>query len=510
MTTVEQYKVFKLELTGTAAGNPYVEVELSARFARADGQDSFEVHGFYKGNGCYRINFMPESAGVWNYAVSSNDPELDGTAGSFEAVPATGDNHGRVLLAKDVLAHDALFITDEDSNFAYEDGTRYLPFGTTCYAWTNQDAALQEQTLETLATSPFNKIRMCVFPKFYDYNVEDPAMYAYEGEKGDFDHYRFYEPFWENLEHRIEQLDELGIQADLIVLHPYDKPEDWGFSRMTREEDVFYLTYVARRFSAYKNIWWSLANEWDLMPWKPAEDWDRYARIIMANDPYGHLRSIHNCREIFDHSHPWITHVSYQRCDLKNTAEDVTTLRAQYNKPVLIDEVGYEGNINWGWGNLTAQELVRRFWEGSLRGGYVTHGETYVDRGPKLWWAHGGKLYGDSPERIGFCRRYMEALPADFDWVPDEVGILDGTFTWDVTCMSNDHGRGTADVLMYFGFNRPAYREFEGESGARYKVSVVDTWGMTEEELPGTFKGKFRIDLPSKQYMMLRLTKLEA
>ena len=42
-------------------------------------------------------------------------------------------------------------------------------------------------------------------------------------------------------------------------------------------------------------------------------------------------------------------------------------------------------------------------------------------------------------------------------------------------------------------------REFEGESGARYKVSVVDTWGMTEEELPGTFEGKFRIDLPSER-----------
>lgn len=37
---------------------------------------------------------------------------------------------------------------------------------------------------------------------------------------------------------------------------------------------------------------------------------------------------------------------------------------------------------------------------------------------------------------------------------------------------------------------------------------------MTEEELPGTFEGKFRIDLridlPSKQYMLLRLTKVEA
>ena len=76
--------------------------------------------------------------------------------------------------------------------------------------------------------------------------------------------------------------------------------------------------------------------------------------------------------------------------------------------------------------------------------------------------------------------------------------------------MSNDCGRGTADVIMYFGLNRPAYREFEGEAGTRCKVSAVDTWDMTEEELPGTFEGKFRIDLPSKQYMLLRLTKVGA
>ena len=53
-------------------------------------------------------------------------------------------------------------------------------------------------------------------------------------------------------------------------------------------------------------------------------------------------------------------------------------------------------------------------------------------------------------------------------------------------------------------------REFEGEAGTRYKVRVVNTWDMTEEELPGTFEGKFRIDLPSKQYMLLRLTKVGA
>ena len=104
----------------------------------------------------------------------------------------------------------------------------------------------------------------------------------------------------------------------------------------------------------------------------------------------------------------------------------------------------------------------------------------------------------------------MEALPDDFDWVPDEVGVLDGTFTWDVTCMSNDHGHGTADVVMYFGFNRPAYREFEGAEGKHYTVDVIDTWNMTVETLEGAFEGKFRIDLPSRQYMMLRVREVEA
>lgn len=510
MLSVEQYKVLGLDFSGTSEGNPYVDIDVRAHFERVDGGDACDVGGFYKGEGSFGVNFMPRSAGDWRYAISSNDPSLDGLAGEFSVTPASESNHGRVLRAKDVLTSDVPFDNSNDFGFAYEDGTRFLPFGTTCYAWVNQTEELQEQTLQTLADAPFNKLRMCVFPKFYDYNLENPPMYPYQGSIEDgFDHTRFNEKFWANFEHRVAQLDELGIQADIILLHPYDKPE-WGFSKMTKAEDIFYLSYVARRLGAYKNVWWSLANEFDLLPWKSVEDWNQYARVVMENDAFGHLRSIHNCRTLFDHGQPWVTHVSWQRCDLQRTAECVSELREQYGKPVVVDEVGYEGNINWGWGNLTPQEEVRRFWEGCLRGGFVTHGETYVDRGPKLWWAHGGKLYGESPERIGFCRKFMESLPAGMDWVPDGIEVLDGTFTWDVTCMADHRGQGTDDVIMYFGFFRPAYREFEGAEGKKYTVDVIDTWNMTVNTLPGTFEGKFRIDLPSRQYMMLRLRTVDA
>ena len=49
-------------------------------------------------------------------------------------------------------------------------GTPYFPVGTTCYAWTHQPAPVEEQTLATLKAAPFNKLRMCVLPKWYAYN----------------------------------------------------------------------------------------------------------------------------------------------------------------------------------------------------------------------------------------------------------------------------------------------------------------------------------------------------
>jgi hypothetical protein len=55
--------------------------------------------------------------------------------------------------------------TNHMENALSENDSRPLPRKTTCYAWIHQPEELQRQTLETLAASPFNKIRFCVFPK---------------------------------------------------------------------------------------------------------------------------------------------------------------------------------------------------------------------------------------------------------------------------------------------------------------------------------------------------------
>ncbi|MGC3958986.1 MAG: hypothetical protein QM813_13905 [Verrucomicrobiota bacterium] len=50
--------------------------------------------------------------------------------------------------------------------------------------------------------------------------------------KGRFDTSRFNPKFFQHFERRILDLQKLGIEADIILLHPYDKGA-WGFDAMT-------------------------------------------------------------------------------------------------------------------------------------------------------------------------------------------------------------------------------------------------------------------------------------
>jgi len=165
--TVELWGIFEAFFPGPATGNPFVEVEFAATFEQSSKTNS--VTGFYDGDGIYRVRFMPDSTGLWTYRTKSNRPELDGKTGSFTVRAAAAGNRGSVRVK-------------DQYHFIYADGTPYRELGTTCYAWTSQPNALEEQTLKTLANAPFNKLRMCVFPKWFNYNHVEPTQYPFVGQ----------------------------------------------------------------------------------------------------------------------------------------------------------------------------------------------------------------------------------------------------------------------------------------------------------------------------------------
>jgi hypothetical protein len=497
--TTERWGIFELTLPGPANGNPFVDVQLTATFEHGDVQRV--VSGFYDGGGIYRVRFMPDTIGDWNYATQSNVPQLHDKRGQFKVTAESENNHGPVRV------HNTF-------HFAYADGTPYKPLGTTCYAWISQDEELQEQTLKTLAESPFNKVRMCVFPKRYSWNENEPPLYAFEGTPPSaWDFLRFNPQFFQRLEKRIGQLRDLGIEADIILFHPYDEGH-WGFDRMPDAADDRYLRYLISRLGAYRNVWWSLANEFDFMSEKQESDWDRMIKVVDEVDPYGRLTSVHNGRLLYNHTNPLVTHASIQNGSAAEDAGRAVLYRDVYRKPIVFDEIKYEGDIPLRWGNLSAEEMVHRFWECIIAGTYPGHGECYLHPSDVLWWSKGGVLRGQSPARIVFLRDILATSPADG---------LEPIDKWQHTNIVGQPGRY---YLVYFGAEKLKSWKFslprhELADEMQFKVDVLDTWNMKIDPVEEPFvvrkltdyvfadQNGRSVSLPERPWIALRIVRVE-
>jgi len=448
------------------------------------------VRGFYDDDGRFILRFMPQQEGNWEFITQSNIDELNNIEGSVYCEAASQEETGPV--ERDAIYH-----------FKYANGKTYYPFGTTAYVWNHQSDDIQKKTLASLENSPFNKIRMCVFPKHYTYNFKEPERFAFPGNIEDgFDFSRFDCVFFRQLESQIDELKRRGIEADLIIFHPYDR---WGFSQMDEEIDSRYVEYLVARLSSFSNIWWSLANEFDLLKEKTMSFWDTRIKQISKEDPYGHLMSIHNWHtpplhytnndHWYDHHSNLLTHASIQHHDLWF----VPGWRNEYSKPIVIDECRYEGNIDCGWGCITAQKMVNLFWEGVCAGGYVTHGESYLSDDDIIWWSHGGVLKGESTPRIAFLRSILEEGSSK-RLFPKRI---QKNAQWDTLIghMGDDY------LLVWLGENQPAFKWLamlpEGKS---YYIDIIDSWNMTITRLPETYKMGDKLALPGKTGIALRMT----
>ncbi len=484
---VRKYGTWEIAVSGKTAGNPFIDYEV---FAEITGEHECKiVKGFYDGEGIYRVRFMPLFTGEYAYRIYGSFSENEYT-GTFTADEA--DSHGRVC-AKGT----ALF---------YEDGTPYHSIGTTCYVWNLQTEEIQKNTLQTLKNSSFNKIRFCLFPKHYDYNFRNPIHFPFEGtpvdnsqiNKQNFSQYkpetagsswdftRFNLAYFKMLDGQIEALRELGIEADIILFHPYDR---WGFSKMTMPQNERYLRYVLARYSAYRNVWWSLANEYDLCAYKTIEDWEQIAAWIVEDDSYEHMRSIHNCWKLYDFSKDWVTHCSVQRQRASLELDFIPEWLAQYQKPVVIDEMCYEGDIEQDWGNISPQEMLRRMWKTVINGGYPGHGECYDLE--NVWWSHGDVLHGESYKRFGLLLDVMKEAKSQY---------LPVRYTMAATA---DESR----ILYYYGEHRPDCKRYKFE-GKTYRVEVIDTWNMTVDTV-GIFTDSCYVELPGREYMALRMSRVD-
>lgn len=502
---MKQNEMFELSFRDLPAGG-----EIVANFIC--GEEKKTVPGFYAGDGVYKVRFLPKQAGEYHWKVSG-------------VVSAEGQGN---CVESDLPG----MVKADGKAFRFENGKLFHPFGTTVYALIHQPAELIEQTMQTLEKAPFNKIRMCVFPKSYDFNQNEPPHYAFEkAADGSWDPSRPVYAFWDALDRHIVRLGQMGIQIDLILFHPYDR---WGFNGMGHQKDLQYLDYLLRRLSAYPHIWWSLANEYELTK-RTQQEWDGVEAFVAEHDPYGHLLSNHNIFKIWDANRPLTTHASIQAKDMNRLGDWCR----RYDTPVMLDECAYEGNLEHIWGCITGREMSRRFWKTVCCGAYCTHGETFYSDDDVLWWAKGGVLKGTSPERIAFCRKIVESLPghlegepsylhkllpvmkmpekerdallADYDSADFEMmkGLIKAfcdspdaeSFAYSETAYYAHIG---TDCYLRFYDTRPIARDtLRLPEDRKYTIQLIDTWNMTVETVAVGVSGTYVVQLPSRENMAM-------
>jgi len=401
---VEQWGVEEVTLhSRTHYDNPFAQVNLRCRFAVHNSE--VHVDGFYDGEQTWKARLMPDRTGHWTYRCTSNDRELDGQSGAFDTVPPGKANHGPVRV------HDAY-------HFAYADGTPFFPLGTTFYTWLQRGPQVQLRTLSSLGHAPFNKVRFMVLPRGGSFGAEVSFPYLRRAD-GKVDFERFDPTYFAHYEEGLRQLQGLGLQADLILFHPYDRSAG-GFSSLDPVQSDAYVRYVVARFAAFRNVWWTLTNEFDI--YRTQKDWRHLGELVAGADPYRHLLGIHNCCFAFyDNSQPWITHVILQDITLQRRAGEPRNDASleldarRIGKPVVVDEYGYEGNRPMAWGSFSARDIVEMHWSVTMAGAYASHGETYVH-------TPGGDLVGDSPARLGFLHQVLTAAPYT-EMEPAPVGL---------------------------------------------------------------------------------------
>lgn len=497
--------------------NPFTDVTLTAIFRHETSGETVKVDGFYDGDDTYMFRFMPTKQGKWSFTTRSSEREMNGIEG---ALICTAPKCKGMMRTK-------------GQDFVYADGTRYNPVGTTSYAWIHSTNERQEQTYQSLEESGFNKLRFCVFPNNSVY--EWPTIYPFKllSKTTDaagkdlyvWDYSRFEPAFFRHLEECVDRLKTLNIEADLILFTPYDGGL-WGFDRMTMENNNRYLKYVVARLASFSNIWWSMANEWDLCRAKTYDQWIEMSKLVAEKDPYHHLLSIHGGTAVYiDYNLPFYTHASIQDQGPLYNFEGAATVRNIIHKPVIFDEVCYEGNHASRWAQLSGEEMLERIWNGLIAGTYVTHGECFVkdmhnDKNYTgfAYLATGGRFEGTCPSRIPFTRKIIDSLPYS-------IRLADQSWDPNTACAGPD------DYLIYFGSEKPKKWAFNlptkcsrwpriGE-GVKFEIEIIDTWNMTIQKCPGVFetkfnKGRYRliekndksVKLPGKPYILLHLKKI--
>ena len=409
MKSTPKWEIFEVSFeTEEHFENPFTEVELTAEFVC--GRLSYNVEGFYDGDGVWRIRFSPMAEGKWQYSTRSNLPAFDRRTGDFVCTPPVS----RGPLTLNPQFPNWFFRGDGAAQLIVNDG--WFPHTANGHELPFEDLEFQQPSkadfdcfFDILSEHGVNmsvgmselyarQAHITDTSFVWPWRVVDAENNLIDKERFNLDFYRRWEA---NLEHA-KRLD-LFYAFELLYDDSLIRPREWNNhpynvknggwlnlydvnNMQSRKYLGRYLRYTLARLACYSNVIWEVGAEnanlavlpermlpHALMPVEKVAEWYIYwARFINLHDPYGRLRTFgdttYHPLMVRAHGNDFVLTQdprNYPKDPLSyyTAMRDYGKLYWQFCRPMVIGEMTSSNNGNY--------ERERRMYWIAMTSGYI-------------------------------------------------------------------------------------------------------------------------------------------
>ncbi|MDO8684123.1 MAG: DUF4038 domain-containing protein [Armatimonadota bacterium] len=360
--TVPKFGEYEIALTTpTSYSNPYTQITLSATFTGPT--KTITVNGFWDGGNLYKFRMMPTEPGSWSWTTTSNDSQLNGKTGAFTCVDSASRGYVKVSTAYPYT-------------FEWANGTPFFLLGdTTWHMYYN--LRYSDNTFQTLidarSAQHFNYMHGVVHDSphnegggVYRVQKDNPA----DPGKGIWDCDTLNPAYFQWVDEKIDYMNSKGMVASMFFAWGN---EGYDTDYTSSDQWTRYMKYLVARYAS-KNVIWIIVGEYEEVG-EPNSTWIGHMDTVYNNDPYKHPISMHtvNTTNAFGNttSHMF---VSQQRQGTTEQLRSYIATSRVYNKPVVNQEYGYEGDPAMFPANQNANDVRKDHYAICLAGGYGVYG----------------------------------------------------------------------------------------------------------------------------------------
>ena len=288
------YRVFEKSLSNKAAyANKFADVELTVTYTAPSGK-TWDFWGFFDGDGAghgdlttgniWKLRFMPNELGTWNYTWQWSDNTPGGT-GAFQCVQAGA---GKGMLRP---------YHENPHWFAYN-GTE--PVWIKSYYETGHGSIAQDfdwiaaNVYQPLVDRGYNHLQvnwllsLCCFGQYYkdgpEPSTKDLTLYE-EGRASS----TMRLDVWQMMERHLGWLNDRNIAVHMFLGFEGRKNDGPKWEKLSEDEKDFYVRYVVARIAPYANLTgWNFV--WEDPGYRETHELG-LARLLEKYDIFHHVRT---------------------------------------------------------------------------------------------------------------------------------------------------------------------------------------------------------------------------